>query len=77
MYDDGFDEHRENLGNECVNTFLAQFGLGPDYKPEPILTQICPRCLCDRAYYREEGADCDGGHEMVIYCPSCNFRGEP
>jgi len=74
MSNDGFDTFREDMGAECVNTFLAKFGLGPDYKPEPILTHICPTCLCDQAYYKEEGADCDGGqNEMVLYCPDCGF----
>ena len=54
MYD-RFDIFRDEMGAEIVDNFLAKFGLGPDYKPAPITTQVCPSCLEDGAYLREFG----------------------
>jgi len=76
MYD-RFDIFRDEMGAEIVDNFLAKFGLGPDYKPAPITTQVCLSCLEDGAYLREFGTECDGGQNiMALYCPNCKFTEE-
>lgn len=77
MINDNFDEYRNEMGDEVVDDFLAKFGLGPNYKPRPTITYMCPACNSQNAYHKEVGADCDGGQNaIVLYCPDCRSESE-
>jgi hypothetical protein len=69
--DDGFDKYRATLGEKKVNSLLAKFGLGPDYKPSKPQTHECPKCGGTNAVYKEIHADTDM-NDMELQCPDCN-----
>lgn len=49
---------------------LANFGLGPKYKPTPRKTYECPKCKKRNATYHEAHADTDMNC-MELRCPDC------
>ena len=71
---DQFEPFRKELGAAKVNTFLAKFGLGPDYKPSPPKLEECPRCHGRNARWREDHPDTDM-NEMNLHCPDCSYVG--
>jgi DNA-directed RNA polymerase subunit M/transcription elongation factor TFIIS len=71
---DKFDKYREELGADKIDNFLAKFGMGPNYKPEPTQTHMCPHCHNKNASYIEVHPDTDM-NEIVLDCPDCGYEG--
>jgi len=70
---DEFEEYRKTLGDKVVDTFIAKFGLGPDFTPIQD-SHECPQCGQNNAYYKELHADCNGGQNtIVLHCPDCGW----
>jgi phage FluMu protein Com len=72
---DKFDESRKALGTECVDNFLAKFGMGPKYVPKKPQTCECPRCKRQNAFIKEIHPDTDI-NAIVLYCPDCKYEEE-
>lgn len=70
---DKWQAHRDALGAERVDTFLAKFGLGPAYKPKAAAKRSCPKCGKGSATVREAHAD-TGMDEMELRCPDCGHE---
>jgi DNA-directed RNA polymerase subunit RPC12/RpoP len=75
MSADQFDQFRETLGADRVDTFLAKFGLGPKYQPTPPKTYECPKCKKQNAAVKERHPDTDMNH-MALVCPDCGYEEE-
>lgn len=67
---DKWQKHRDTLGAERVDTFLAKLGLGPAYKPKAEAGRTCPKCGKKNARIREAHAD-TGMDEMELRCSDC------
>lgn len=72
---DRFDEARRELGADVVDTFLANFGMGPKYVPTQPVRRVCEFCGCGNAVVKERHPDTDI-NVMVIYCPDCGLEKE-
>lgn len=72
---DQFDEFRETLGAEKIDTFLACFGMGPKYVPTPPKLYDCPRCKGTNAVIKELHPDTDMNC-MALCCPDCGYEEE-
>ena len=67
------EETHKLMGEEKGNAFLKTFGMGPTYKSKPRKTVLCPNCLKQNAYYREDHPDTDM-NEINLYCPDCGYN---
>jgi len=64
----------EKESEEKINDFLAKFGIGPNYIPEPPKTYECPRCKKHNAVFEEVHPDTDM-NEILLCCPDCGYSG--
>lgn len=71
---DQFDEFRKSMGADVVNTFLANFGMGPKYISKNPKKYTCPTCKKPNATIKELHPDTDI-NEIVLSCPDCGFEG--
>lgn len=69
---DKFEGSRKSLGKDQVDSWLANFGIGPKYVPKVTPKKDCPKCGGKNAYVKEFHADTDM-NEMGLYCPDCKY----